>query len=44
VASGDPSTATIVVPLAPGLAILGAWTVVLLAVLVWRVRSMDIGE
>ncbi len=41
---GDANGPAIVVPPEVGLAIVGAWTAVLLAVLVWRVRTMDIGE
>lgn len=40
----DPSAVAVVAPPALGLAIVGAWAVVLLVVLFWRVRSMDIGE
>lgn len=43
-AAGDPNAPPIVVPSGLGLAIVGAWTLILLAVLVRRVRSMDIGE
>lgn len=40
---GDPNV-TIVVPPELGLVVVGAWTLLLLAALVGRVRSMDIGE
>jgi len=42
--ANDPNASPIVVPPEIGFAIVGAWTVILLAVLVRRVRSMDIGE
>lgn len=41
---GDPNATAVVVPPEVGLAIVGAWTVVFLVLLSWRVRSMDIGE
>lgn len=42
--TGDASGPPVVVPAPLGLAILAAWTALLLATLVWRVRTMDIGE